>query len=50
MCPACMAAATLVVTSATSAGGVTALLMKLVCVKNGAGRSLGQPKSKDDPK
>jgi|HubBroStandDraft_1064217.scaffolds.fasta_scaffold445414_2 hypothetical protein len=50
MCPACIATATLVMTSATSAGGVAALVMKIFCAKNGAGRSLDQPKSKEDPK
>jgi hypothetical protein len=50
MCPACIATATLVMTSATSAGGVTALVMKIVRAKNGAGRSLDQPESKEDSK
>ena len=50
MCPACIATATLVVTSATSAGGVTALVMKIFRVKNGAGQILGRPKSKENPK
>jgi hypothetical protein len=33
MCPACIATATLVVTGATSAGGVTALVVKLLHAK-----------------
>jgi hypothetical protein len=34
MCPACIATATLVLTGATSAGGVTALVLKVLHPRN----------------
>jgi hypothetical protein len=34
MCPACIATATLVLTGATSAGGVTALVLKVLHGRN----------------
>jgi hypothetical protein len=34
MCPVCIATATLVLTSATSAGGVTALVLKVLHPRN----------------
>ncbi len=36
MCPACMATVALMVAGATSAGGVTALVMKKIHAKTGA--------------
>jgi hypothetical protein len=35
MCPACLATATLVLTGATSLGGVTALVLKVLHARNG---------------
>jgi hypothetical protein len=48
MCPACITTAALITTSATSAGGLAALVVKKFCAKNVADKIPTQIQSKEN--
>jgi uncharacterized protein YoaH (UPF0181 family) len=47
MCPACLTSIALVVASGTSAGGLTALVIKKLRAENSAKKSPREPKPKE---
>jgi hypothetical protein len=48
MCPVCLATAALIAGSAISAGGLSALVIKKFCAKNGAQATSTQAEAKED--
>ncbi len=47
MCPACIATAPLIIAGATSTGGLTALLVKLLRARHRAAKLFATPKPKE---